>query len=51
MLTQGVHPKLVSGRLGRASVGITLDTHSHVLPTLQQEEAQAFDDFFPLASR
>lgn len=28
MLLQGVHPKVVSERLGHASVGITLDTYS-----------------------
>jgi integrase len=47
MLAQGVHPKVVSERLGHASVGITLDIYSHVLPTLQHEAAQAFDDLFP----
>ena len=47
MLAQGVHPKVVSERLGHASIGITLDTYSHVLPTLQQEAAAAFDELFP----
>jgi integrase len=47
MLAQGVHPKIVSERLGHASIGITLDTYSHVLPTLQQEAAAAFDALFP----
>jgi integrase len=47
MLAQGVHPKVVSERLGHASVGITLDTYSHVLPTLQQEAVDAFDALFP----
>jgi integrase len=46
MLTQGIHPKIVSERLGHASIGITLDTYSHVLPTLQQEAADAFDELF-----
>jgi integrase len=46
MLTQGVHPKVVSERLGHASIGITLDIYSHVLPTLQQEAANAFDQLF-----
>ena len=36
MLKQGVHPKIVSERLGHANIGITLDTYSHVLPNLQQ---------------
>ena len=39
MLTQGVHPKVVSERLGHASIGITLDLYSHVLPSLQTEAA------------
>ena len=46
MLLQGVHPKVVSERLGHASVGITLDTYSHVLPVMQEEAARAFDDLF-----
>ena len=46
MLVQGVHPKIVSERLGHASVAITLDTYTHVLPSLQQQAADAFDDLF-----
>jgi integrase len=34
-----VHPKVVSERLGHASIGITLDTYSHVLPFRQEEAA------------
>jgi integrase len=47
MLMRGVHPKIVSERLGHSSVGITLDTYSHVLPGMQAEAVQAFDDLFP----
>jgi integrase len=43
MLASGVHPKIVSERLGHASVGITLDTYSHVLPGLQAAAAEALD--------
>lgn len=43
MLSQGVHPKVVSERLGHASVNITLDTYSHVLPGLQEAAAAALD--------
>jgi integrase len=43
MLKAGVHPKVVSERLGHASIGITLDTYSHVLPGLQQAAAERFD--------
>jgi integrase len=49
MLQQGVHPKVVSERLGHASVGITLDTYSHVLPTMQAEATRAIDELFPSA--
>ncbi|MDQ3533669.1 MAG: site-specific integrase, partial [Actinomycetota bacterium] len=38
-LSAGIHPKVVSERLGHASVTITLDTYSHVVPTLQEEAA------------
>jgi hypothetical protein len=31
--------KVVSERLGRATVSITLDTYSHVIPALQAEAA------------
>lgn len=48
MLIQGVHPKVVSERLGHASVGITLDTYSHVLPSIQNEAVDAFDRLFPI---
>jgi integrase len=46
MLLQGVHPKIVSERLGHASIGITLDTYSHVLPSMQSEAVKAFDELF-----
>ena len=38
-LEAGWHPKVVSERLGHASVVITLDTYSHVSPTLQEQLA------------
>jgi integrase len=45
MLKAGVHPKVVSERLGHSSIRITLDTYSHVLPGIQEAAAQRFDDF------
>ena len=39
----GVHPKVVSERLGHASIGITLDTYSHVMPGVQEEAAEKID--------
>ncbi len=38
-LTAGIAAKVVSERLGHASVAITLDTYSHVHPALQEEAA------------
>ena len=46
MLKAGVHPKVVSERLGHASIGITLDIYSHVLPGIQEEAAEKFDRIF-----
>ena len=43
LLKAGVHAKVVSERLGHASIGITLDTHSHVMPGMREEAAEKFD--------
>ncbi|MFQ5968118.1 MAG: tyrosine-type recombinase/integrase [Acidimicrobiia bacterium] len=39
MLQAGIHPKVVSERLGHATVQLTLDTYSHVIPALQEDAA------------
>jgi integrase len=39
LLKANVHPKIVSERLGHASIQITLDTYSHLLPNMQKEAA------------
>jgi len=44
LLKAGIHPKIVSERLGHANIGITLDTYSHVLPGLQEKAAERFDN-------
>jgi integrase len=46
LLTQGVHPKIVQERLGHATISMTLDTYSHVTPTMQQEAAAKLDALF-----
>jgi integrase len=38
-----VPPKLVSEHLGHVSIGITLDTYSHVMPGMQEEDAEKID--------
>jgi hypothetical protein len=43
LLRAGIHPKVVSERLGHASIGITLDTYSHVMPGMQAQAAERID--------
>lgn len=43
LLKQGVHPKIVSERLGHSNISITLDTYSHVLPGMQESAIEALD--------
>ncbi|MDQ4000206.1 MAG: site-specific integrase [Actinomycetota bacterium] len=44
LLGRNVNPKIVSEMLGHASIAITLDTYSHVLPNMQSEAAKAMED-------
>ncbi len=44
MLAEGIHPKIVSERAGHASVSITLDVYSHVMPGLQEDAANRVDE-------
>ena len=43
LLSQNVNPKIVSEMLGHASVAITLDTYSHVLPTMQESAIRGLE--------
>jgi integrase len=43
-LQAGVHPKVISERLGHATVAITLDIYSHAIPALQQDAAAIVAD-------
>ncbi|QKG84145.1 site-specific integrase [Kroppenstedtia pulmonis] len=43
LLQQGVHPKVVQERLGHSSISMTLDTYSHVIPSIQKEAATLLD--------
>ena len=43
LLSQGVHPKIVSELLGHANVSITLDLYSHVTPSMQRAAVNAMD--------
>jgi integrase len=46
MLLNDVNVKVVSERLGHASIQLTLDTYSHVLPSMQRTAAAKMDAFF-----
>jgi integrase len=50
MLGAGVHPKIVSERLGHATIAITMDTYQHVLPTMQREAADVMAAILPAQS-
>jgi integrase len=43
LLSKGVHPKLVQELLGHATISITLDTYSHVLPGMGDQTATAME--------
>ena len=44
MLRNGVHPKIVSERLGHSTIAVTIDLYSHVTPGLQEAAALRFED-------
>lgn len=43
-LAEGVHPKIVSDRLGHSSITVTIDTYSHALPALAEAAASSVAD-------
>jgi len=40
----GVHPKVVQEILGHSTISMTMDTYSHVLPSMQIEAMDKMDD-------
>lgn len=43
LLAQGVHPRVVMETLGHSQISLTLDTYSHVMPTLERDAADRMD--------
>ncbi|MCD7996458.1 MAG: site-specific integrase [Clostridiales bacterium] len=43
LLAYGIHPKIVQERLGHSDILITMETYSHVLPTIQMEAVKVFE--------
>jgi integrase len=46
LLSMGVHPKVVQELLGHSQISITMDTYSHVLPSMQRDAMDKMDDWF-----
>ena len=46
LLEQNIHPKIVSERLGHSTIALTMNTYSHVMPTMQEEAANKVDELF-----
>jgi integrase len=46
-LRAGVHPKVISERLGHSTIATTMDVYAHALPSLQREAAEAIGAFLP----
>lgn len=42
LLQSGVNPKVVQERLGHSNIAVTMDTYSHVTPTIQAEAIEKY---------
>lgn len=42
LLRAGTHPKIVQARLGHATIKVTMDRYSHLLPDAQDDDAGTF---------
>lgn len=45
-LMAGTNPKIVQEALGHSQISLTLDTYSHVIPSLQKEAAEKMNELF-----
>lgn len=46
LLSMGVHPKVVQEILGHSKISMTMDTYSHVLPTMQKDAMERLNHSF-----
>lgn len=44
LLSQGVSPKVIAERLGHSTIVLTLDTYSHVLPSMQKDATEQLEE-------
>ena len=47
MLEEGVHPKVVQDMLGHSTYTLTMNTYSHVAPSMQRDATDKLDKIFP----
>ena len=45
LLKQGIHPKIVQERLGHQTIGITMDTYTHVIKGMQKEAVEKMNEY------
>jgi integrase len=50
LLAQGVSPRVVMELLGHSRISITMDTYSHVVPSLMREAADKMDEILAVES-
>lgn len=50
LLSQGVHAKTISERLGHSGIAITMDLYSHLMPGVQKEAAAKLDSLLGSAT-
>ena len=43
LLKAGIHPKIAQERLGHATIAVTLDLYSHIMPGMQEDAAMKVD--------
>jgi integrase len=46
LLLEGVHPKMVQERLGHSTIAMTMDTYSHLIPSMGRAAADKLDALF-----
>jgi integrase len=44
LLVEGVYPRVVMEILGHSQISLTMNTYSHVVPTLQKDAANRMDE-------
>ena len=43
-MAQGVHPRIVMETLGHSQISLTLNTYSHVQPSMQRQAADQMEE-------